>query len=48
MGDNSVGELNSVAVTNNHQQAETGSKMIHIGKNTKAPSFQKGFQREKR
>ena len=36
MGNNSIGEFNSVAVTNNHQQADTGSKMIHIGKNTKS------------
>ncbi|MCD4665608.1 MAG: Fe-S cluster assembly protein SufB, partial [Bacteroidales bacterium] len=35
LGDNSIGEFYSVAVTNNHQQADTGSKMIHIGKNTK-------------
>jgi len=35
-GDNSVGEFYSVAVTNNHQQADTGTKMIHIGKNTKS------------
>ncbi len=37
-GDNSVGEFYSVAVTNNYQQADTGTKMIHIGKNTEAPS----------
>jgi Fe-S cluster assembly protein SufB len=36
MGDNSVGEFYSVAVTNNHQQADTGTKMIHMGKNTKS------------
>ena len=35
-GDNSVGEFYSVAVTNNHQQADTGTKMIHLGKNTKS------------
>ena len=35
-GDNSVGEFYSVAVTNNYQQADTGTKMIHIGKNTKS------------
>src|SRR5690554_1632822 len=35
-GDNSIGEFYSVAVTNNHQQADTGTKMIHIGKNTKS------------
>ena len=33
-GDDSVGEFYSVALTNNHQQADTGTKMIHIGKNT--------------
>jgi len=43
MGDNSVGEFNSVAVTNNHQQADTGSKMIHIGKNTKSTIVSKGI-----
>jgi Fe-S cluster assembly protein SufB len=43
LGDNSVGEFNSVAVTNNHQQADTGSKMIHIGKNTKSTIISKGF-----
>ena len=37
-GDDSVGEFYSVALTNNHQQADTGTKMIHIGKNTRAPS----------
>src|SRR5205823_11263905 len=36
MGDNSVGEFYSVAVTNNYQQADTGTKMIHIGKNTRS------------
>jgi Fe-S cluster assembly protein SufB len=40
-GDNSVGEFYSVAVTNNYQQADTGTKMIHIGKNTKSTSFRK-------
>ena len=35
-GDNSIGEFYSVAVTNNHQQADTGTKMIHLGKNTKS------------
>ena len=34
IGDNSVGEFYSVALTNNYQQADTGTKMIHIGKNT--------------
>ena len=42
-GDNSVGEFYSVAVTNNHQQADTGSKMIHIGKNTKSTIVSKGI-----
>ena len=43
MGDNSIGEFNSVAVTNNHQQADTGTKMIHIGKNTKSTIISKGI-----
>ena len=43
LGDNSVGEFYSVAVTNNHQQADTGSKMIHIGKNTKSTIISKGI-----
>ncbi len=43
MGDNSVGEFYSVAVTNNHQQADTGTKMIHIGKNTKSTVVSKGI-----
>ncbi len=43
MGDNSVGEFYSVAVTNNFQQADTGSKMIHIGKNTKSTIISKGI-----
>ena len=42
-GDYSVGEFYSVAVTNNHQQADTGSKMIHIGKNTKSTIISKGI-----
>ncbi|MBN1113154.1 MAG: Fe-S cluster assembly protein SufB [Bacteroidales bacterium] len=42
-GDNSVGEFYSVAVTNNHQQADTGSKMIHIGKNSKSTIISKGI-----
>src|SRR5210317_285254 len=42
-GDNSVGEFYSVAVTNNHQQADTGSKMTHIGKNTKSLIVSKGI-----
>ncbi len=43
MGDHSVGEFYSVAVTNNHQQADTGSKMMHIGKNTKSTIISKGI-----
>jgi len=43
MGDNSVGEFYSVAVTNNYQQADTGTKMIHIGKNTKSTIISKGI-----
>ncbi|WP_423129087.1 Fe-S cluster assembly protein SufB [Gaoshiqia sp. Z1-71] len=43
MGDHSAGEFNSVAVTNNHQQADTGTKMIHIGKNTKSTIISKGI-----
>jgi Fe-S cluster assembly protein SufB len=42
-GDNSIGEFYSVAVTNNHQQADTGTKMIHIGKNTKSTIVSKGI-----
>ncbi|MCZ6634869.1 MAG: Fe-S cluster assembly protein SufB [bacterium] len=42
-GDNSVGEFYSVAVTTNHQQADTGTKMIHIGKNTKSTIISKGI-----
>src|SRR6056300_1323353 len=42
-GDNSVGEFYSVAVTNNLQQADTGTKMIHIGKNTKSKIISKGI-----
>jgi Fe-S cluster assembly protein SufB len=42
-GDNSVGEFYSVAVTNNHQMADTGTKMIHIGKNTKSTIISKGI-----
>ncbi|MEQ8243409.1 Fe-S cluster assembly protein SufB [Fulvivirga sp.] len=41
-GDNSTGEFYSVAVTNNYQQADTGTKMIHIGKNTKSRIVSKG------
>ena len=43
MGDNSVAEFNSVAVTNNYQQADTGTKMIHLGKNTKSTIVSKGI-----
>ncbi len=42
-GDNSMGEFYSVAVTNNYQQADTGTKMIHIGKNTKSRIVSKGI-----
>lgn len=42
-GNNSSGEFYSVAVTNNHQQADTGTKMIHIGKNTKSTIVSKGI-----
>lgn len=42
-GDNSVGEFYSVAITNNHQQADTGTKMIHIGKNTSSKIISKGI-----
>jgi Fe-S cluster assembly protein SufB len=43
LGDNSVGEFYSVALTNHHQQADTGTKMIHIGKNTKSVIVSKGI-----
>ena len=42
-GDNSIGEFYSVALTNGHQQADTGTKMIHIGKNTKSTIISKGI-----
>ena len=42
-GDNSVGEFYSVALTNNLQQADTGTKMVHIGKNTKSKIISKGI-----
>ncbi len=42
-GDNSIGEFYSVALTNNRQQADTGTKMIHIGKNTKSRIVSKGI-----
>ena len=43
VGDNSVGEFYSVALTNNMQQADTGSKMIHVGKNTRSTIISKGI-----
>ena len=43
LGDNSIGEFYSVALTNNHQQADTGTKMIHIGKNTRSTIVSKGI-----
>ncbi len=43
LGDNSVGEFYSVAVTNHHQQADTGTKMIHLGKNTRSTIVSKGI-----
>jgi Fe-S cluster assembly protein SufB len=43
IGDNSVGEFYSVALTNNYQQADTGTKMVHIGKNTKSTIVSKGI-----
>ena len=43
MGDNSTAEFNSVALTNNYQQADTGTKMIHIGKNTRSHIVSKGI-----
>ena len=42
-GENSIGEFYSVAVTNNHQQADTGTKMIHIGRNTRSTIISKGI-----
>ncbi len=42
-GDNTIGEFYSVALTNNYQQADTGTKMIHIGKNTKSTIISKGI-----
>ena len=42
-GDNSIGEFYSIAVTNNHQQADTGTKMIHLGNNTKSTIISKGI-----
>lgn len=43
LGDNSVGEFYSVAMTNNHQEADTGTKMIHIGSNTRSRIVSKGI-----
>jgi Fe-S cluster assembly protein SufB len=42
-GDNSVGEFYSVAITHHHQQADTGTKMIHLGKNTRSKIISKGI-----
>jgi len=42
-GDHSIGEFYSIAVTNNHQQADTGTKMIHLGKNTRSTIISKGI-----
>ena len=42
-GDNSIGEFYSIAVTNNYQQADTGTKMVHIGKNTRSTIISKGI-----
>jgi Fe-S cluster assembly protein SufB len=42
-GDDSVGEFYSVAITNNRQQADTGTKMIHLGKNTRSTIMSKGI-----
>ncbi len=46
-GDNSIGEFYSVALTRNHQQADTGTKMIHLGKNTKSTIISKGISASK-
>ena len=43
LGDNSIGEFYSVALTNHHQQADTGTKMIHLGKNTRSTIVSKGI-----
>jgi len=43
LGDNTIGEFYSVALTNHHQQADTGTKMIHIGKNTRSTIVSKGI-----
>lgn len=46
-GDHSIGEFYSVAMTNNHQQADTGTKMIHLGKNTRSTIISKGISAKK-
>jgi Fe-S cluster assembly protein SufB len=43
LGDNSIGEFYSVALTNHHQQADTGTKMVHIGRNTRSTIVSKGI-----
>ncbi len=43
LGDNSIGEFYSVALTNHHQQADTGTKMVHVGKNTRSTIVSKGI-----
>ncbi|NEO88584.1 MAG: Fe-S cluster assembly protein SufB [Spirulina sp. SIO3F2] len=43
VGDNSVGEFYSIALTNNHQQADTGTKMVHVGNNTRSRIISKGI-----
>lgn len=43
VGENSIGEFSSIALTNNYQQADTGSKMVHLGKNTKSRIISKGI-----
>jgi Fe-S cluster assembly protein SufB len=43
LGDNSIGEFYSVALTNHHQQADTGTKMIHVGRNTRSTIISKGI-----
>jgi len=42
-GDYSIGEFYSVALTNHHQQADTGTKMMHLGKNTRSTIISKGI-----
>jgi len=43
LGDNSIGEFYSVALTNHHQQADTGTKMVHLGRNTRSTIVSKGI-----